>query len=415
MKQITSSIKDTLEDEIIEEALQGIMSKNASAKYQDVTISEAISKFEKAKEIILQSIVSGVFEDISYSKRNAIKTNLDKVYQYRNSSSQAIQYNETYYDSVMSSGLFNLQIGQSDYQTEIQELGKLKKKYKQLIKELEDSKETYDYLKGKSNEADELVEKITANKESSGTNLAEIVGLKSKSDEELETINSLVATVKEANTDAESKKLNIDTFATNIEDYKKQIADLESRATTVIGKDKEIKELIESAKKALNLKTAEGISAAIATQYEESKKPYLVGWWSFGAILFFLLAIGITVWIISGYKIPETDSWNSIVGRVVAIGVAISAATFCARQYIKQKNIIEDYAYKMTLAKSIVAFTEEIKKSDKNQVAPYLTKVLDEIHKDPLRARTKPKEINLSDKSINYLEKMIDVIKSKVE
>ena len=38
----------------------------------------------------------------------------------------------------------------------------------------------------------------------------------------------------------------------------------------------------------------------------------------------------------------------------------IAGAIFCANQYIRQKNVIEDYTYKMVLAKSIVGFSEQL-------------------------------------------------------
>ncbi|MGZ5245297.1 MAG: hypothetical protein ACXWEY_01790 [Bacteroidia bacterium] len=67
----------------------------------------------------------------------------------------------------------------------------------------------------------------------------------------------------------------------------------------------------------------------------------------------------------------------------------IAGAIFCANQYVRQKNIIEDYAYKMVLAKSIVGFSEQIRKdnSPDEEYTHYIKTVLNEIHNDPLRRR----------------------------
>ena len=97
------------------------------------------------------------------------------------------------------------------------------------------------------------------------------------------------------------------------------------------------------------------------------------------------------------------------------IPLTLTGAMFCARQYVKQKNIIEDYAYKTVLAKSIVAFSEEFK--GKEQYSQYIETVLREIHQDPLRQRSKDKdkdkdkeEINLNG-IIGLLEKTIELAK----
>jgi hypothetical protein len=46
------------------------------------------------------------------------------------------------------------------------------------------------------------------------------------------------------------------------------------------------------------------------------------------------------------------------------MSLCVLSATFCATQYNKQKNLIEDYAYKTVLSKSFIAFAEELKKHD---------------------------------------------------
>ncbi|UOU99855.1 hypothetical protein MUU74_07855 [Chryseobacterium daecheongense] len=93
------------------------------------------------------------------------------------------------------------------------------------------------------------------------------------------------------------------------------------------------------------------------------------------------------------------------------MGISITGATFCAKQYTKQSNIAEDYAYKAVLSKSIIAFTEEIKKRDDKKVAEYLEKVLSEIHQDPLRKR----EIKEDDNdSTSFLKSTIDKVLDKI-
>ena len=88
------------------------------------------------------------------------------------------------------------------------------------------------------------------------------------------------------------------------------------------------------------------------------------------------------------------DQIGLLIGRISLLPLPIIGAIFCANQYTKQKNIIEDYAYKMVLSKAIVGFSEQLKKngSDTNEeYVHYIKTALEEIHKYPLRKREKNK------------------------
>jgi ATP-dependent exoDNAse (exonuclease V) beta subunit len=82
--------------------------------------------------------------------------------------------------------------------------------------------------------------------------------------------------------------------------------------------------------------------------------------------------------------------------------------------YTKQKNIIEDYAYKTVLAKSIIAFSEELRDKSPERYTEYLSTILKEIHQDPLRKRGKDKEpLSLKD-SQGIIEKIVEIAINKV-
>jgi predicted nucleic acid-binding Zn-ribbon protein len=115
-----------------------------------------------------------------------------------------------------------------------------------------------------------------------------------------ENVEVLLTSIKEYEEDAEAKRLGIDTFSKNIEEHKKNIEKLENRAKAIIEKESTINELIQSAEEALNLKSAEGISAAFATQYNTANSRFVLGGWIFGAAVCILGAILITIWIASG-------------------------------------------------------------------------------------------------------------------
>ena len=147
----------------------------------------------------------------------------------------------------------------------------------------------------------------------------------------------------------------------------------------------EAKELIESAKLALEYKTAEGLSAAFTEQYNKANEAKKNRWLTLASI-FVLASVGLGIWLTVGNNV----SLEIIVARISLLPILIGAAWFSAGQYVKQKNIEEDYAYKAVLAKSIVGFSEQLStESDKGEDYSYFIKsVLTQMHQDPLRKRT---------------------------
>ena len=86
------------------------------------------------------------------------------------------------------------------------------------------------------------------------------------------------------------------------------------------------------------------------------------------------------------------------------IPLLVTTIVFCANQYGKQKNLLEDYSYKLALAKSMVAFSEELREKDSERYKEYLSTVLNEILKDPLRTRIDPNK-NMTTKGDTVLSK----------
>lgn len=104
----------------------------------------------------------------------------------------------------------------------------------------------------------------------------------------------------------------------------------------------------------------------------------------------------------------------NLIGRLSMIPFTIAGAIFCANQYTKQKNIIEDYAYKTVLAKSIIAFSEELREKSPERYAEYLSTILKEIHQDPLRKRGKERESITFKDSQGTIEKVIELLQSAI-
>lgn len=255
------------------------------------------------------------------------------------------------------------------------------------IKEIADK---FEVVEEKIQEVEEVKTKIEENSEKLKAVNTSLEKIKTDADVNLEGI-------VESFNEAKANEKIINSFAQKVqerdnrlvelqqqtEENKQKLTDYENERIKIL---EEAKKLIESAKTALNYKTAEGISASFQTQHEDARKWKFSGTWIIAASIFIAIAIGLGVWILT----EKADELHIIIGRIALIPLPILAAIFCANQYVKQKNIIEDYAYKMVLAKSIVGFSEQLKKDpseDKGEYVYYMKVALEEIHKDPLRRR----------------------------
>ena len=229
----------------------------------------------------------------------------------------------------------------------------------------------------------------------------EILSIKEDADENLEKI-------KNSMTESSSNEKLIDAFASKVQERERRLQELEKNTednNTKLSQYEEersnlleeARQLIESAKKALNYKTAEGISASFQAHYNSSKSWQLVWGWIIGAALCSLTTIALGIWILQS----DTSNIGLVIGRVSLLPLPIVGAIFCANQYTKQKNIIEDYAYKMVLAKAIVGFSEQLKRNgsgDNEEYVHYIKTALEEIHKDPLRRRTEKRSIETKER-----------------
>ena len=164
------------------------------------------------------------------------------------------------------------------------------------------------------------------------------------------------------------------TLKQNTTDSTKIVSDFEEKRLKV---DK----LISDSEKALGLKSSEGMIAALSVQYDKEDSSKKRKQWLNGSIAFLIIAF-------------------------------IGGASFSAKQYLRQKNLADNYGYKLVLAKSIVAFAQEIKKHDTQKAAEYMNEVLSEINKSPIPS-SKQKSEGITSNNIGLLEKIIDKVKSK--
>ena len=414
MKQNTQAILGILKDENFFLDLSNLLPSYGQHVHHDISFQEAYDNLLGIKELLITEIEKGRFDSESYINRAAVLSYLSQIQINRGNPTQIINLIDALQNQINLSGIQINRLGKTDFTSEIKELGKLKRSLSIFIKQFEQTQSQLEFISNKKEDLKKLIASIENSKILVETNKVSSEKTVLELSSTLVTAKQQLETIKESQKTVEETKLGITTFSENIEEYKSQIEEIEKKANEVIAKDHTISKLITDAREALKLGSATGISAAFSAQYDLANDRKNYKWWIRGAIISLLLAAGFTAWAIGGWHIKNPDSISSIMARIVGVAVTISAAAFCAKQYVNQKNIAEDYAYKAVLSKSIVAFTEELSISTEGDsdehIKHYLTKVLDEIHKDPQRSRKEYRDNNLSKNSLESLQKLADII-----
>ena len=321
-----------------------------------------------------------------------------------------------------------------DFNSEIDEIRRkailLEDEIKKTQQRLSNAATSYSEIESKQDEYNTIITELNSTKDSFvevvNTFTAEFGEFKELTKKAKNNETEIATSLETANKDLE--KFN--EFIAKISE-REQILTKQAESTTVYelklneytqehaAKLEEAKQLIDDAKTALHYKNAEGLSAAFSHQLDTANNKHARLWWLGGAIIFILSTLSIGIWIVTGWGISDSADQNqmilNLVGRLSMIPFTIVGAIFCANQYTKQKNIIEDYAYKTTIAKSIIAFSEELRSKDPERYAEYISTILKEIHQDPLRKRGKDKEdFTLNKDSAGLIEKVITLLQSAI-
>ena len=324
------------------------------------------------------------------------------------------------------------------YQQKIDELTQQAEHLIQVLEEARGQEKTINEIKSLvSEQAEEISNKekaITTSLEQSRATQEQLKTLK----EDLETVAKEIHTLNSTSSNLKDETIayrdDVKEFAEEINEYQKQIekqnAQFKVFKETLDKNTTEQKQyledafnLIEQSKSALSYTTSVGLGSSFDAQCKEIKawKSFKLWSWLVASAVGVICVICIGVWLIYGNHHANdgnvTSMWLQIIGKISMIPLLVTTIVFCANQYGKQKNLLEDYSYKLALAKSMVAFSDELREKDSERYKEYLSTVLNEILKDPLRIRIDPNknkttkgEALLSNESLATFEKIISLI-----
>lgn len=323
-----------------------------------------------------------------------------------------------------------------------QKIDELTRKAEQITQTLEEIQNKESSINQISIEVSEQANAVSERKDSIETLLQQSEKTKEQLDnlkEELEEVAEEIRTSQTASSEAKTKTIacrdEVEAFVEEINEHEKRIekqnAQFEVFKETVDKNTTEQRQyleeafkLIEQSKLALSYTTSTGLSSSFDAQCQDlkGKYGYKLWIWIVAAIITIIGVILIGIWLINGNHQVSYENispmWMQIVGKISMIPLLVTATVFCAKQYTKQRNLLEDYAYKRTLAQSMVAFSEELREKDPERYREYLSMVLSEIHQDPLRHRLDPnpkdeKTSGISEDVLKLTERILSLIPKK--
>lgn len=324
------------------------------------------------------------------------------------------------------------------YQQKIDELTQQTEHLTQVLKEAreqeKDINEIYSLVSEQVEEISNKKKAITTSLEQSKAIEEQLKTLKEDLEAVAKEIRALNSTSSSLKDETIAYKDEVKDFAEEISEHQKQIdkqnAQFEVFQETLDKNTTEQKQyledaikLIEQSKLALNYTTSVGLGASFDAQCERltGKWGYKLWGWLVASVVSILGIIAIGIWLITTQHSQGNGDyaliWIQIFGKLSMIPLLVTATIFCANQYTKQKVLLEDYSYKLRLAQSMVDFSEELREKDSEKYKEYLSNVLKEILKDPLRIRIDPNkssttksDVLISKDSLPLLEKLISLV-----
>ena len=398
--------------------------------------------------------IQNIITDLTYLVKNPATFIRLSTYEDRQSIHQYLSYlsNETNncYSSDIASRLdslkkilrpYNLRTDKNRMIVYQQKIDELTKQAEHLTQVLEEAREKEKAIDDIHSAISEQSDSISRKEETISALLKQSKETKEELDELQEELGNVAAEIRTLNRTSSEAKVQIIAYKDEVEDFvdeigehqkqiEKQDAQFEKFKTTLEENSSKQQEylaeacnLIEKSKLALSYTTSVGLSSSFDAQCKEIKgwKSFKLWSWLVASAVGVIGVICIGVWLIYGNHHANdgniTSMWLQIIGKISMIPLLVTTIVFCANQYGKQKNLLEDYSYKLALAKSMVAFSEELREKDSERYKEYLSTVLNEILRDPLRIRIDPNKNKttkgdtvLSKELLAGVEKIISLI-----
>src|SRR3989338_4833716 len=279
------------------------------------------------------------------------------------------------------------------------------KKWEEIVQETETKGSELDNLLGAARQSNNQTTNILNDAKNK---LNEVVSIENQINQKLQTINQSYVNVSQKEEEAKNKLEAISQVYTETENKKTEIEELKSETEELLKKNNEQSEKISD----LLQKAAAGSlfnSFNVRKQEFETASRFwrlMVG----ASVMILVLGATYVTWLAQK---SEVLSYAFILKFSVSLPV-IYWLIFATRQYVKNKRLEEEYAFKSAISLSLEAYRDLIKKESgeptKQEVVPFITEAVGKIFSSPSVIIAKNPHKEDSDLTESILDKLLQLI-----
>ncbi len=393
MKQTTQKIQNLLNQ--ISQKISIIKDKmekgeiNGNVLHQELSLRDAVDNLIKYLDIFNQTI--DYIDKLSFPQRNSIlqyltQINNSIVGSTINNTNQFIQNVDYLNNYIHVYSLEKIAPDYPNFSNKLSQLNQLIEKEKELITLFEQYQEkfkifdekykkTINYIK----EIEDSSQRITNLLDQARTNLNEINTNKTNIDNIFEEIREIKTTSQNYLDEVESQKNKIDKIKEEIDTYiaiveetergfKQKVKNFESEiekfkqdTQEIIKRNQEYQNQIEKI-----LTSAVGTNLFKSFEIRKNELQGGLRWWLGGVIIFSLLLAGLGWWIYEDIK-SEHIEWTRTLLKIAVSFPILYLLVFFTNRYSKDKQLLEEYAFKSSLSLALKPYAELVDEVEKNK------------------------------------------------
>lgn len=323
---------------------------------------------------------------------------------------------------ILQTGLFSLLV-KNEKPDVVTEVKKLRTENKNLNKELrinfnkaKELKDSFEILKTE-------VETFKSAKEKELTQITNNLSSTNQTKKQIEETNTSIINIKSSiDKNLAEAQASIKSYDDKIKEHSESIDEIENR---VINEEKKVGNLISSnTTEAAKLEKLSKEANRIQKQLEKLLTPAIARdlqstfrkrkeWLFASTIVWLILSISAASflgWYI--YKLFESEEFSFELEKVIVAGIRlvpiITVLYFAIRQFTKTRSLEEEYAFRESIATSLMAYAEQIT-GDTNRKDQLIQETVNKLYESP----TKSKKISSKTKNIteSSLKDIIDLVK----
>lgn len=300
---------------------------------------------------------------------------------------------------VLQTGIYSLLV-KNEKPDVILEVKKLRTENNNLNKELrtnlnkaKEFKEAFEKLKGE-------IETFQSSKEKELTQITNNLNSTNQTKSQIEQTSNSISTIKSSiDKNLAEVQASIKNYTEQIEKHKEEVKEIEGRLAL---DEKMSKEIIgTNSSEAEKLKNLSEEATRIQEQLEKLLTPAIARdlqstfrirkvWLFWSTIVWLVITVAITIflaWYI--FKLFANGDFSFEIEKVIVAGIRllpiVTILYFAIRQFTKTRGLEEEYAFRESIATSLMAYAEQIK-GDTNRKDQLIQETVNKLYESPTRS-----------------------------